>query len=85
MTVDEVDVARVRVGQDVNITLDSLPGLQIKGKVDRIAPTSTIVNGVVSGVTPVRVVLTNPDPALKIGMTANAAVVLERDNALARP
>ena len=84
VTVDEVDVARVRVGQDVNITLDSLPGLEIKGKVDRIAPTSTIVNGVVSY--SVRVVLTNPDPALKIGMTANAAVVLDkRDNALLAP
>ena len=84
VTVDEVDVARVRVGQDVNITLDSLPGLEFKGKVDRIAPTSTIVNGVVSY--SVRVVLTNPDPALKIGMTANAAVVLDkRDNALLAP
>ena len=84
VTVDEVDVARVRVGQDVNITLDSLPGLEIKGKVDRIAPTSTIVNGVVSY--SVRVVLTNPDPTLKIGMTANAAVVLDkRDNALLAP
>jgi len=84
VTVDEVDVARVRVGQDVNITLDSLPGLEIKGKVDRIAPTSTIVNGVVSY--SVRVVLTNPDPTLKIGMTANAAIVLDkRDNALLAP
>lgn len=84
VTVDEVDVAKVRVGQDVNITLDSLPGVEIKGKVDRIAPTSTIVNGVVSY--SVRVVLAKTEQTLKIGMTANAAIVLDkRDNALLAP
>ncbi|MBX7212838.1 MAG: efflux RND transporter periplasmic adaptor subunit [Thermoflexales bacterium] len=84
VNVDEVDVARIKVGQEVNITLDSLPGVEIKGRVDRIAPTSTLVNGVVSY--SVRVAVPRSEQPLKIGMTANAAIVLDkRDNAVLAP
>ncbi|NJM41779.1 MAG: HlyD family efflux transporter periplasmic adaptor subunit, partial [Anaerolineae bacterium] len=48
ITVDEIDVAKVQLGQEVDVTLDSLPGVEVKGNVDRIAPTATTVNGVVS-------------------------------------
>ena len=58
------------------ITLDSLQGVEVKGKIDRISPTSTTVNGVVSYT--VRVVLDKSDAPLKTGMTANASIVLEK-------
>jgi HlyD family secretion protein len=76
ITVDEVDVARIKPGQEVIITLDALPAVTLKGKVDRIAPTSTTISGVVSY--SVRVVLDKTDAPLKAGMTANTSVVLEQ-------
>ncbi|HEY3341123.1 MAG TPA: efflux RND transporter periplasmic adaptor subunit [Anaerolineae bacterium] len=76
ITVDEVDVARIKPGQEVAITLDALPDAQLKGVVDRIAPTATTISGVVSY--SVRVVLDKSDAPLKAGMTANTSVILER-------
>ncbi len=76
VTVDEVDVARVQAGQKVEITLDSLPGVTLSGKIARISPTSRIVNGVVSY--DVRVDVDTTDAPLRSGMTANATIVLER-------
>lgn len=78
INVDEVDVAKVSVGQDVLVKLDSLPGSEITGKVMRIAPVSKIVNGVVSYA--VRVAMTPGQEALRPGMTANTRIVLERRN-----
>ncbi|MCL4506134.1 MAG: HlyD family efflux transporter periplasmic adaptor subunit [Chloroflexi bacterium] len=84
ITVDEIDVAKVHPGLDVAITLDALPGVELKGTVDRVAATSTNVSGVVSYA--VRVVLVKTDAPLRVGMTANASVVLDkRDNVLLAP
>jgi len=76
ITVDEIDIAKVKVGQEVNVTLDSLPGVEVKGKVVRISPTSRLVNGVVSY--DVRVDVAATDAELRSGMTANASIVLDR-------
>ena len=76
ITVDEIDVSRVRVGQEVQVTLDALSGVEVKGKVDRVASTSALVSGVVSYL--VRVVIEPTDAPLRAGMTANAAVVLDK-------
>jgi HlyD family secretion protein len=56
----------------------------LKGKIERIAPTSTTVSGVVSY--SVRVLLDKSQAPLKAGMTANTSVVLEkRENVLLVP
>ncbi len=84
ITVDEIDVAKLHAGQETLVTLDALPDVSLKGAIDRIAPTSTTIGGVVSY--DVRVVLADPQAALKPGMTANTSVVLERrENALLAP
>jgi HlyD family secretion protein len=85
ITVDEIDIAKIKIGQEVEVTLDSLPGVQVKGKVERIAPTSTTVNGVVSY--SVRVLVeASADTPLRAGMTANASIVLDRrENVLLAP
>lgn len=81
ITVDEIDIARIQLGQEVDVTLDSLPGVTVKGKVERIAPTSTTINGVVSY--QVRVVVEqNGEVQLRTGMTANAAIVIDRRTAV---
>ncbi|MCS6773759.1 MAG: efflux RND transporter periplasmic adaptor subunit [Thermoflexales bacterium] len=76
ITVDEIDIAKVSEGQEVNITLDSLPGVTVKGKVKRISPVSRVVNGVVSY--DVRVDIGETEAPLRSGMTANASIILER-------
>ncbi|MGQ9903496.1 MAG: efflux RND transporter periplasmic adaptor subunit [Anaerolineae bacterium] len=76
VTVDETDVARVAPGQRVTVTLDALPGVEVSGIVERIAPASTLVSGVVSY--EVRVLLDPTDQPIRPGMTANASIVLDR-------
>jgi HlyD family secretion protein len=84
ITVDEIDIAKVKEGQEVLVTLDSLPGVEVKGTVSRISPTSKTVNGVVSYEVRVDVDSSNAD--LRSGMTANASIVLDkRDGVLLAP
>ena len=78
INVDEVDVTKVKLNQEAIIKLDSLPGVDLKGKIDRISPTSKIVNGVVTYA--VRVALPPNVNNLRPGMTANTRVVLEERN-----
>ena len=85
-TVDEVDVAQVKVGQDVTITLDALSGVSLRGKVQSVALTATTQSGVVSYA--VSMAVTNPsaDVGLKAGMTASAAITVQRqENVLLVP
>jgi HlyD family secretion protein len=76
ITVDEIDIAKVKDGQAVNVTLDSLPGVEVTGRVARISPTSRTVNGVVSY--DVRLDVDPTDADLRSGMTANASIILDR-------
>lgn len=46
--VDEADIGPVRVGQPVTFTTETYPDRQFSGKVTRIAPTATIISGVVN-------------------------------------
>jgi HlyD family secretion protein len=74
VTVDEVDVAQLSIGQAVTITVDALPGLSLSGRVDRLAPTGTIVGGVVNYAA--RLTLDSTDASLRAGMSATAEVVV---------
>jgi len=64
----EVDVARVSVGQPVNVTFDALKGKTLPGRVTRIAPMSSAGQAGVNYT--VIVELDQLDPALRWGMTA---------------
>ena len=84
ITVDEIDIAKVKEAQEVLVTLDSLPGVEVQGTVKRISPTSRTVNGVVSY--EVRVGVDSTNPELRSGMTANASIILDkRDGVLLAP
>jgi HlyD family secretion protein len=73
--VDEADVAKLKVGQTVNITADALQRRTFTGKVHRIAPQGTIENNVT-----VFQVLVAVGPrgseALRPQMSANIEVVV---------
>jgi HlyD family secretion protein len=80
ITVDEIDIAQVKVGQAVQVALDALAGHAITGTVQRINPTSSTVNGVVSYT--VRVAVSgdasgNAAP-LRAGMTARTSIVVDQ-------
>jgi HlyD family secretion protein len=76
ITVDEVDIAQVKVGQDAQVVLDALTNTTVKGTILRINPTSTTVNGVVSYT--VRVLIGNDTPQLRAGMTARTTIAVDR-------
>jgi HlyD family secretion protein len=82
--VDEADVARVAVGQDVHLSFNALPGRTITGTVASIAPTSTSVNGAVAY--QVQISFTPGRLPVRLGMTTNLAIVIaSADNALLVP
>lgn len=84
VSIDEVDIAKVAVGQTAQMTMDALPGKTYDAKVISIGPVGTITSGVVNY--PVTVSITHPDAAVKPGMTANLSVKVEqRDNVLLVP
>jgi multidrug resistance efflux pump len=64
----ETDVAKVQVGQEVDVTFDALPNRVFQGMVTRIAPMSTAEQGSVNYTAIVE--LNQLDPALRWGMTA---------------
>lgn len=84
VTVAEVDIAKIKVGQTAQTTMDALPGKTYTAKIAAIGPVATITQGVVNY--PVIAVIANPDGQVKPGMTANLAITIEqRDNVLLVP
>lgn len=73
-SIDETDISSVKVGQDVDVTLDSYPGKKLTGKVSLISPQAQTQ----SNVTFFNVVIavTNQDDMLKTGMNANIAILV---------
>jgi multidrug resistance efflux pump len=64
----ETDVAKVAMGQTVEVTFDALPGEVWQGAVTRIAPMSTVEQGSTNYTAIVE--LERVDPRLRWGMTA---------------
>lgn len=75
--VDELDVAKLSVGQKVNISVDSLPDTSttpIAGEVSKIAVSGTATSGVTTF--PVTIKIDDNLDKLKGGMNANADIVV---------
>lgn len=70
--VNQVDVTRLFVNQEVGIQIDSVPGLKLVGIVDRIAPQATIKNQIKGFAC--RITLKAADPRVRPGMTANISI-----------
>ena len=73
VSADEIDIAKLKVGQTVTVSVDALPDVPITGKIDRIAPVATSQAGVVSY--QVRVNVDSTDASLRAGMSANVTIV----------
>ncbi|HEU5086212.1 MAG TPA: efflux RND transporter periplasmic adaptor subunit, partial [Roseiflexaceae bacterium] len=84
VTVDEVDVARVSIGQPVEVLIDALGAPALAGTVRQVAPLSLADQDVTAYEVTIEI-----DPAtrpVKPGMTASAAIIAEqRANVLRLP
>ncbi|MBL8162078.1 MAG: efflux RND transporter periplasmic adaptor subunit [Anaerolineae bacterium] len=75
VSVDELDIAQIATGQSALIAPEALNGQTIEGLVTRIAPTSTITDGIVTY--DVRVDLTDAGSLpVRIGMTTEVEIVV---------
>ncbi|HEX7587201.1 MAG TPA: efflux RND transporter periplasmic adaptor subunit [Anaerolineae bacterium] len=84
VNIDETDISRVKVGQPVTIGLDAYPDATLAAQVTDVAATATTIQGVVNYV--VTVSLNPAQVPVKIGMTANANIVVaNKDNVLLVP
>lgn len=82
--INQADITRLKSEQEVEIMIEAVAGLKVKGIVERIAPQATIKNNIKGFA--VRILLKDPDPRVKPGMTANVKIpVATADNVIAVP
>lgn len=70
--INQADVIRLSPDQKVDIQVESLPGLKLEGRVERIAPQATIRNGIKGFAT--RIQIKQLDPRVRPGMTATLSI-----------
>ena len=75
MKIDEKDINKVQVGQEVTITADAVEGITFSGVVDTVNINGTTVSGQTNY--PVTVVINDPQD-LKPGMNVSADIIVER-------
>ena len=83
-SVDEADIGKIAMGQDVTFTVDAYPDQEFGGKVTQVRNAPTTVQNVVTY--DVVITVGNPDLKLKPGMTASTSIISKKmDNALRVP
>ncbi len=80
MEVDEIDIGRIRQGQEAAITLDAIPEKTFAGHIADVAPRPVKKDNAANSIVTYEVTLTfdETDPRLLSGMTANAAIETNR-------
>lgn len=71
------DVARIKIGQDVEFQVDGFPGRKFSGKVERINPNADPSSRSLLAYVKVN----NPDASLKGGMYVKGSILLEKSRA----
>jgi HlyD family secretion protein len=83
-SVDEADIGKIAVGQDVTFTVDAYPDQEFEGTVTQVRNAPTTVQNVVTY--DVVITVGNPDLKLKPGMTASTSIISKKmDDALRVP
>lgn len=75
ISLNEVDVAKVKVGQKVTLTFDAIDGLSIAGEVLEIDTVGTVTQGVVTY--NVKLGFDTQDDRIKPGMSVSAAIITD--------
>ena len=82
--INQADVTRLKISQQVEVQVEAVPGLKVTGTVERIAPQATIKNNIKGFAA--RILLKDIDPRVRPGMTANVQIpVASADNVVAVP
>ena len=82
--INQADITRLRVNQEVEVTVEAISGLKVMGNVERIAPQAAIKNGIKGFAA--RILLKNVDPRIRPSMTANIKIpVASAENVLSVP
>ncbi len=76
LSIAEVDLARIKVGETAQVTMDALADKTYAAQVIAVGPVGTVSSGVVNY--PVTVALLYADAAIRPGLTANVAVAVDR-------
>jgi len=76
VNISEADLANLRIGQAAKIELDALPGQQLNGTLDYIAPTGTTVQNVTTYLA--RVNLKPDGQQLRAGLSAAVSIITEQ-------
>ncbi len=75
LTLNEIDIAKVKLNQPVTLMFDAVDGLTLTGKVTDIASTASTNQGLVTyGIT---ITLDTMDDLIKPGMSVTAAIITE--------
>lgn len=84
ISLNEVDAAKVKVGNEVNLTLDALNGTTLKGKISKLNTIGKINQNVVSYNAEIE--LENSNELIKPGMSVNAEIIVQsKQNVLTLP
>jgi HlyD family secretion protein len=75
ISLNEVDVAKIKVGQKATLTFDAVPDLTIAGVVSQVDLIGTVSQGVVNY--GVKIMFDTQDERIKTGMSVSAAIVTD--------
>lgn len=75
-SIDEAEIGRVAIGQEVTFTVDSFPGRSFSGKITQVRKAAQVVQNVVTYIAVISA--PNPDMTLLPGMTTNVRIVTAR-------
>ena len=75
INVNEVDAAKIKLGDKVTLTFDAINGLTLTGKVASIDPLGTVSSGVVNYSAVIS--FDSSDPRVKAGMSVSASIITQ--------
>lgn len=85
-SISEIDLSRLKIGQDVRIVPDSYPDEVFQGKVKNIAPVGMIKQGSSIVTFEVGIEILDPDVRLRQGMSCDIDIISDtRENVLVLP
>ncbi len=80
--VDESDVAKIKLGNPVETSLDALPGVTLTGEVAAINPVGGVVSGLVKYAVRIDLDKLEEDTFLPLGTTANVVIKVKDASAI---
>ena len=76
--VDESDVAKVKVGDPVEVTLDALPGVELSGSVESVNPVGEVSSGLIKFSVLIALDSVDDDMIVPLGATADSVIQVRR-------